>query len=173
VTKIKKTYKTFFYIYGIFKYKQRLLLRPRQEQTTVTSVSVCLSVLDRIYPKLYIHNSSHFLRILPAAMVRFFRRRCDKWCTSGFADDMLGWNRPWGEGDASRASTQSDSPEGSTELGRSLMSTISLFCFALTGLFWLQKAVIVIANELKVCSMEFYFLRCRNFRETPYKLSRG
>ena len=31
----------------------------------------------------------------------------------------------------------------------------------------------VFANELKVCSMEFYFLRCRNFRETPYKLSRG
>jgi len=64
-------------MYGIFKYKQRLLLRPRQEQTIVTNVSVCLSVCVRSHISETVHPyfvtfSAHIARshgaVLSAAL---------------------------------------------------------------------------------------------------------
>ena len=75
-----------------------------------------------------VHTTAWIWRKLTRPKVRL-SARCDTLCTSGLADDVIFTHNLRGKGDASRASTESDSlgaaPAG---VGQSLMSTIpSLF----------------------------------------------
>ena len=81
---------------------------------------VCLSVCLSVCPVacLMTRISTHHKFTAHVASGRgpvFIWRRCDTMCTSGFVDDVVFADNWPGQGHASGRSTESESPEGSTD----------------------------------------------------------